>query len=182
MIDSGSSGSNWGVDWDRQAMGDFGSTSLKLTVRWYALPLRHAQKRWASLRPEVERRRNRGRSPFYIIGVSGFPTQLFRHDPEKLKGVSELVTSQSFLEIKGRDPIPAVGTLIPVGPSEVVNVRLRPWRVGAEIILMFPREENGAPTITLEDKKVEFVTEIGSLKVRRKFKLKKMIYNGNLEL
>ncbi len=42
---------------------------------------------------------------------------------------------------------------------------------------MFP---HGA--ITSEDRKVEFVTKIGSIKVKRKFKLKDMVYNGKLEL
>ena len=46
--------------------------------------------------------------------------------------------------------------------------------------MMFPR--TGSYEITLADKKVEFVAQVGSLKVKRKFKLKDMIYNGKLEL
>ena len=116
------------------------------------------------------------------MGISGFPARLFRGEPEQLKLVSEHMTSQSFLKIKGREPIQASGVFIPVGRSEVINVRSQPWRTGVEIIVMFPREQDGSDVISLEDKKVQFETEIGTLKVKRKFELKDMVYNGKLEL
>ena len=171
------------MDADRQAMADLDRTILTLTVRWYALPLRHAQRRWASLRPGVERRRYRGRPPFYIIGVSGFPSRLFRGDPEKMKVVSDHVTSSSFLKMKGREPIQASRSFIPVGRSEVVNVRSEPWlRGGVQVFVLFPRKQDDNQVIALEEKNVEFVTKIGSLELKRKFKLKNMVYNGKLEL
>ncbi|MEP7367630.1 MAG: hypothetical protein ABI972_30595 [Acidobacteriota bacterium] len=45
-------------------------------------------------------------------------------------------------------------------------------------LFLFPR----ADAITLDDKEVEFATRMGPLEVKRKFKLKDMVYNGQLAL
>ena len=155
---------------------------LPLTVRWYALPIQHAIDRWAALRPEVKQGWNVHGEGFYIIGVSGLPAGMFSDDPDRLKRVSEHLKSKSFLKIKGREPISAEAVMIPGKRSDVVDVRAGLWRVGVEIYVVFSREQKGRHVITLADKKVEFVTKIGSLKVKRKFKLKDMVYNGKLEL
>ena len=47
-----------------------------------------------------------------------------------------------------------------------------------DLHLMFPRTE----AITLEDKNVEFKLALGPMDVKKKFKLKDMVFNGNLEL
>lgn len=155
---------------------------LELTVRWYALPLRNALDRWDELRPDGEDRRRRGRRPFYLLGISGLPPELFRGDPDRLKKLSELIAKESFLKVKGQEPIAASGTFMPVQGARVFDVRSRPWRPGVEIFVMFPRGQEGSHVISLEDKKVEFVTQIITLKLKRKFKLKEMIYQGKLEL
>ena len=155
---------------------------LELTLRWYALPLRNALDRWDELRPDGEERRRRGRPPFYLLGISGLPPELFRGDSDRLKKLSELITRQSFLKIKGQEPIAARGTFMPAQGARVFNIRSRPWRPVVEIFVMFPRGQKGSHVISLEDKKVEFVTQIVSLKLKRKFKLKEMIYQGKLEL
>ena len=167
---------------DQNRRSDQGRFLLKLTVRWYALPLRHARTRWAELwPPEEKERENRRRISAYIIGISGIPPQWFSDDVEYLKVVFEKMISESFLKIRDQEPIAAGGLWIPP-KRNVINLRLGPWHSGAEFYLLFPRGERGNHVITLEDKKVEFVTKIGSLEVKRKFKLKNMLYNGELEL
>jgi hypothetical protein len=167
-------------DWGRRSAE--GRVLLELTVRWYALPLRHARARWAELwPPEKKDRKNNGRISAYIIGVSGFPPHWFSTDAEHLKVVFEKMMSESFLKIRDLEPIAAGGLWIPP-KQDVVNLQLGPWHSGAEFYLLFPRGEEGSHVITLEDKKVEFVSKIGSLEVKRKFKLKNMVYNGELEL
>ena len=47
-----------------------------------------------------------------------------------------------------------------------------------EIFLFFPRTE----AIALEDKDVELRTEVGPFKIKRKFKLKNMVFKDKLEL
>ena len=49
---------------------------------------------------------------------------------------------------------------------------------GMTILFTFPRT---AP-ISLDEKEVEFVTRYGALEIKRKFKLKDMVYQGKLEL
>ena len=58
------------------------------------------------------------------------------------------------------------------------SVRARPGDPPDGLVFYFPRTD----AITLEDKEVEFRLEYGRLKIKRKFKLKKMVYNGELEL
>ena len=159
-----------------------GRFHLNLTVRWYALPLRHARARWEELlSPEKNSQENRRTGAGYVIGISGLPTRFLAGEAKRLKVVFDRVRSDSFLKIKGRDPIVASGLWLPANQG-VVNLRSAPWRSGGEFYVLFPRDKKDGYVITLEDKKVEFVTRIGSLEVKRKFKLKDMVYNGNLEL
>ncbi len=182
----GSHGSSMGDRSQRYASrgGDFGGDTflLPLIIRWYALPIRHAINRWTTLQSEVKQGWNEDTDGFYIIGISGLPARIFPDHPDHLKSVRERLKSESFLKIKGREPIPAIAVLIPEKRSEVIDVRTGPWQVAVEVYMVFSREQKGSDMITLEDKKVEFVTRIGSLKVKKKFKLKNMVYNGKLEL
>ncbi|MFB0519763.1 MAG: hypothetical protein ACETWC_10855 [Acidobacteriota bacterium] len=49
-------------------------------------------------------------------------------------------------------------------------------------LFIFPREEDGKPLITLEDKEATFSTRLDNLTLRCKFKLKDMVVNGKLEI
>ena len=149
---------------------------LPVTLRWYALPLRHAVIRWEFLR---KNKKVHWKTPeHYTIGLSGLPAEMFPSDQERLKAIGERLRLETFLKIKGREPIPCHGLF--VKRSEVIDLRAAPWRDAVEVYMMFSRE--GSNQVTLADKKVEFVTRIGSLQVKRKFKLKDMVYNGKLEL
>ena len=149
---------------------------LPLTLRWYALPLRHAVIRWEFLR---KNKKVHWKGPkYYTVSLSGLPAEMFPSDQERLKAVGERVRLHTFLKIKGREPIPCHGLFIK--RSEVIDLRTEPWRDAVEVYMMFSRE--GGNQITLAEKRVEFVTRIGSLEVKQKFKLKDMAYNGKLEL
>jgi len=50
------------------------------------------------------------------------------------------------------------------------------------VYAFFPRGDAAAPAITLEDSDVEVVVKAGALDFKRKFNLKKMVYDGKLEI
>jgi hypothetical protein len=155
---------NNGMCFCHPSRGDFGGDSLllPLTVRWYALPIRHAIDRRAALRPEAKQVWNSVQAgELYLIGVSGLPAHMFPRDPDRLKLVSEHLKSESFLKIKGREPIPADAVIFPGKRSEVVDIRAGGWRAAVEIYVVFSRGQKGSQVITLADKKVDFVTRIG---------------------
>ncbi|MDA2930016.1 hypothetical protein MYX84_08740 [Acidobacteria bacterium AH-259-O06] len=146
----------------------------------------------------------------YIVAVSGVPARMFLGNPgrrgsrserdrspserdgsrsergrpsseERLKRVSERLKSESFLKIKGQEPIRSDAVHIDVGRGGN-TVDAQALRSGAEIYVMFPRTQEGSHVITVKDKDVEFVTKIGEREVKKKFKLKDMVYDGKLEL
>ena len=173
---------------------------ITLTIRWYsALPIKQAivktrfgsqidtSKQAAELLKEEE--------AHYVIGVSGVSIAMLvrRDEPadfgseeslpirEHLQAIFDRTKSESFLKIKGRDPI-AVEAMHIQGGLEQNVVDAEDLRSAADIYFMFPRHGDGEELITLKDKNVEFVTLIGPLKVKGKFKLKDMIYNVKLEM
>ena len=163
------------------------SPSLNLTIRWYsALPIKQAlaTHRYGS---EAEADETlKVEETHYTIGISGVSGALFRGDrnfskPEAgsdpWQAISERVKSESILKLSGREPIQAAEIQVRDAPElDVVDARQMGQR--AEILLMFPRSQ----AITLDDKQVEFVTMLGERKLKKKFKLKEMVYNGKLEL
>ncbi len=98
----------------------------------------------------------------YVISVSGFPgrmAQMGQRNPERFK-------QGSFLKRKNKENISPEDFQIQGGQQE------------AEVWLRFPRTHE----ITLADKDVEFQMKMGQTNIRRKFKLKDMVYNDKLEL
>ena len=95
----------------------------------------------------------------YAVSLIGFPARMAQRNPAGLR-------SNAVLKRKNHDPIVAE------------SVSVRPGDPPDGLVFYFPRTD----PITLEDKEVEFQLEFGHLKIKRKFKLKKMVYNGNLEL
>ena len=100
---------------------------------------------------------------------------------QRLQEILDRTKSEFFLKIKGRRPIAAEAVRVPrdLARNAVDAKRLRS---GADIYFVFPRLRDGTEMITLKDKKVEFVSQIGPLKGERKFRLKDMVYTGKLEL
>ena len=47
-----------------------------------------------------------------------------------------------------------------------------------DLIMIFPKNAG----LTVDDKELEFATKVGKMSIRKKFKLKDMVYNGKLEM
>ena len=92
--------------------------------------------------------------------IGGVPAPMLGLGAEKIKSASVL----------------RVGKAAPLSASDVQVSRGQPF---SELFLVFPRS---GQAITLEDKEVEVVTALGSTQVKRKFKLKDMVFDGKLDL
>jgi hypothetical protein len=137
-----------------------------LIVRWHtAMPVKQAIARMrfgkeASTAPDAAKLLQPEQKR-YVVGIAGIPPQLvMRGKPAEFK-------SKAFLNVKGRDPVQAVDVL-----SD------RDER-GANLYLVFSRPEN---PITLENGDVEVLLKLGTTDIKRKFRLKDMVFDGKLEL
>ena len=144
-----------------------GEREMNFTVRWdSALPIRQAVMR-AHYGPQVKsveeaQKMLNTKLSHYAVSLIGFPARMAQQDPSRLAALA----SNAVLKRKKQDPIVAE------------SVAVRPGDPPDGLVFYFPRRD----PITLEDKEVEFQLEFGRLKIKRKFKLKKMVYDGNLEL
>lgn len=142
--------------------------TVTVYVRWRtALPVKQAILRArfgdeAATSPEAAKLLT-AQENAYIVEIAGLPAPMVRAKPEELKAGSEI-------RIKGKPPIRAVDIK---GGREQNLVNL---------YLIFPRGAEGAPAITLEDKEVEVCLKTGPLDIRRKFRLKDMVFEGKLEI
>ena len=98
---------------------------------------------------------------FYVVEVSGFPTRMGR----MLENSSATVIAGTVLKRKDQS-------------ITVNNFRAEERGESTDLFFFFPRTAN----ITLEDKTIEFVMKLGRREMKKKFKLKDMVVNGNLEL
>ena len=175
---------------------------ITLTIRWEsALPIKQAvvRTRFGSQGETSKQATDllKKQESHYVIGVSGVPfPMVVKHSEladtdsqesppirERLQEIFDRAKSHSFLRINSRDPIAAEAMRVQEDRAQnVVNAEALQSEAEADIYFMFPRHRDGEELITLREKEVEFVTQIGPLKVERKFKLKDMVYNGKLEL
>lgn len=149
--------------------GDLPSTpSFTALLRWAsALPVKEALLK-AKLGDEIdasaEAKESLGREEnSYVIALLGLPPAVARTDPKRMQAG---LKSGTTLVRKGK---PAIV------PQEVTVHRLQN---GLSIVYQFPRTD----PITLDDKEVEFISRVGPVEFKRKFKLKEMVYGGNLAL
>lgn len=98
----------------------------------------------------------------YLVMISGLPDRAVRGN-DKMK---ESLLQNTSLIVKGKSPIQASD--VQTGGNEQKAV----------VVFMFPKT---AP-ISLDDKDVEFSTNLGSIIVKQKFHLKDMMFNGKLDL
>lgn len=151
-----------------EAGGGFGAAdsvpTTTVTVRWHtALPVKQAIARSrygseAAASPEAAKIFSRQETQ-YVVGIIGLPMQALRGNPAQLK-------SRASLKIKGKEPIAA---------ADVVGDR---QERGVNVYLFFSRK----PEIMLADEEVEVSLKLPSSEIRRKFKLKDMVYEGKLEI
>jgi hypothetical protein len=137
-----------------------------LIVRWHtAMPIKQAMARMrygkeAGSSPEAAKQLQ-AEVKRYVVGIAEVPPQLLmRTKLPELK-------SRASLHIKGKDPIEAGDVVAEKGER------------GVYLYLLFPRE--GHP-IALEDKEVEVVLKLATTEIKRRFRLKDMLFEGKLEL
>ena len=94
---------------------------------------------------------------FYVIAVAGMPPQFGATPLRSIKDASSL-------KVEGKPPIPADDVTF------LRNVMV--------MLVAFPRTTE----FTLADREVEFVTKVGEFGVKAKFKLKDMLFHGQLSL
>ena len=167
---------------------------MTLTMRWLsAAPVREAFARArfgdaAKTSPEALKVLEL-EPDYYIIGIGGLPRGLLdvsgrsgfpawmaqMNPPERQRFLFEQMKKETILKIKGRDPIPARDVRFGSDQGEVLNAKT--GQSGVELVVFFSKEE-----ITLKDKTVEFITTLMDRRISKKFKLKDMVYHGELEL
>jgi hypothetical protein len=116
-----------------------------------------------------------------VLLASGFPGQ-FRADvadPAKL-------VADTVLKVKGKPDIHPTEAQIPAAAAPKGPPGGAPGFGGGkgfgggnfDIVFVFPKSAG----LTVDDKEVEFVTKVGKMNIRKKFKLKDMVVNGKLEM
>ena len=136
----------------------------RLVIQWQsAQPIRQAMVRGrieqgGTVDPEAQAFLDQS-APGYVVVVTGLPGQFGRLTPEALM-------AEARLERKGKSPI--------------VPAQAQPQRAerGVTIVYLFPKDD----AIVLEDKEVEFITEVGDVTIKKEFKLEDMVFNDQLEL
>jgi len=157
----GGGGGGGGYGGGRQNTGDEQQQSRsrgpEVNVRWEsALPVMQAH---AKLKQGDAAKLDEAPKDYVIAVV--WPSQ-----PGGVQDAQNDLKAASRLEVKGKDPVPAEDTLVKSDAS------------GRTMLFLFPR----TTPITLEDKEVDFVTQVGRLKIEHKFKLKDMVYHNQLSL
>jgi hypothetical protein len=168
-MDSGGAGTSrnrGGGGGDGQGVGGGGAPSITLHVRWQsALPLREAivvAKLGHEKAASDQAKKYLGQAmPFYIVAVVGLPAGMAeRMRDDQLAEVAK----GAILVRKDKDPITAESAQKIQGEAGVA--------------FLFPK----TAAIALDDKEVEFISRVGTLEVKRKFKLKDMVRGDKLEL
>jgi hypothetical protein len=153
-------------------MGDFGDgPAPSLVITWYSRPVREAMARRIQLRnPETTSEQlgrilNHESSTFDLL-VLGWSARASR---EGSAVALQKMKEETFLLKKNKEKM-ALANLIP------------PSGANQPLVFRFPRESEGKPALTLEDKEVELVTKFGGSTIRTRFKLAEMVIGGKLEL
>ena len=155
-----------GLGGRRPGAGRRGPPPINVTVRWAsALPVKQAiiRSRYRGDFEESEKDKQllNMKDEQYVVLLSGLPSRMAR----ALRN-TDRIKEMTVLHRKKKDPIAAA------------SVEVLPRDQFVEIFLFFPRTE----AIALKDKDVELKTQIGPFKIKRKFKLKNMVFNDKLEL
>jgi len=152
----------------KDAAPDISAPEAVLYISWYARPIREALARRTLLKDprtpaaEIQRILNYDSSATLDFVLTGLPAHMiFGADPHTLDKLKE----ETYLLKKNKVRIPAAAILQPGGGNQ-------------PIIFRFPRKADGGELITIEDKEVVLVTQVGGTGLRANFKLAEMIVNG----
>lgn len=179
----GGGGRGGGRGFGGRGMGRGFPPAINLTLRWYsALPIKQAFAR-ARFGDQAETTAELAEllapeENYFIIGVSGLPARMTRIPPDRRQAVIERLRSESFLKVKGREPISLQA--VQMRKEQVNLLNARTGQSGFELIFVFPRPTSNP--IIVKEKNIEFITRLMGRKVAKKFKLKDMVFEGKLEL
>ena len=159
---SGGMGYPGGGGRSRRNGGDSTARSrMEVVIRWdSAAPVKQALSKSNAALSDTE---NKGEKD-YIVSVAGLHMPGADNDPDHVRNV--LIASTQLL-VKGKDAIDPEDLKVQADSDGTQTAQF-----------YFPRTH----PIDLDDKEVTFITQTGSLKLERKFKLKDMVYNGKLSL
>lgn len=160
---------------------------ITATIRWQsALPVREALLRQSGVTKTDDSQVAASLTApvtSYVIAVLGLPETM----PSRGSGRYGRTTDDSDSRDRDTDRDRDADQLDRLKSTTYLNRKdrasLYPEKVvrdkdGSTILFTFPR----TTAISLDDKEVEFVTRYGSMEIKRKFKLKDMVYQGKLEL
>lgn len=150
----GGGGAGGGIEGGPGAPGG-GPPPVMVSVRWLsALPIQKALARQKG----IEFKEGTGS---YAIGIFGLPARMAQLASDQMKAA---LKESTRLTPKGRDPI--APDSVDMGLAEA----------GLAVIFGFPAKAG----ISADDKEIEFLSKLGPLEVKCKFKTKDMIYEGKL--
>jgi len=143
-------------------------TSVSVIVRWAsALPLRRASALQQFGRNGLNDERAlallNGTPDEYVVEIAGFPRNVAGKGPEEIQ--KQLMKSARIF-VTGRRPLSPSAVTVPSYGLQV-NASLR-----------FPRYAN----LSSEEGTVELSAETGRVRISERFKLRSMVYEGQLEL
>lgn len=101
--------------------------------------------------------------PFYLVVLEGLPTRMAQMGSARLQESLKKTTM-----IKHGDKTPLTPAQVQIGMVEKTLL----------IYFAFPKSD----AIVMEDKEIEFVSKVGPLEFKKKFKLAEMVVDGKLTL
>ncbi|HTV53501.1 MAG TPA: hypothetical protein VMI06_01140 [Terriglobia bacterium] len=157
---------------------------ITATVRWQtALPVREALLRRAGVTKtddsEVAAKLT-APTPGYVIALLGLPERLPTAGSGRYGRSTDSDTNNDDSRDRDADMLDRLKSATYLSRNNKATIF--PEKVERDqdgtVLFTFPK----TTPISLDDKEVEFVTRIGSWDIKRKFKLKDMVYQGRLEL
>ena len=140
-------------------------------VTWYSRPIRQAMARGIVIhnpnppKEELDKLLNYPDTPYFNILVIGW-----RWDPGNNREVMvQRLKQETFLEKKNKQRIPLANAILPSGLHRA-------------LVLLFPKQDGGSPTLSLADKEVTLQFKSGQSTLRIKFNLQQMTMNNSLIL
>jgi hypothetical protein len=177
-VETGQRGKIGNAD-DKGGMMD-GNLTTPIVIVWRtALPVRQALARLqygaeAATNPQGKALLE-NEQPASVLLLSLIPGS-FRGD---VADIAKL-TADTTIKVKGKPDIHPTEIQIP--PAAAPAGKGGPGGRGGggtfDLILLFPKNAG----LTVDDKELDFSTRVGKMSIRKKFKLKDMVYNGKLEM
>jgi hypothetical protein len=167
--------------------GGGGMPSFTATIRWQsALPVREALLRQSGVtKTDDSQVTEKLTAPVtrYVIALVGLPANLPATGGRYGRGTGTDSRDNGDRDRDSQDAdqldrMKSGTRLNPKDRASIYPEKVERDKDGQTILFTFPRT---AP-ISLDAKEVEFVTRVGSIEIRHKFKLKDMVYQGKLEL